>query len=41
MSFENATLQEALFLQALVLDNNSSVADQKITGDPTEAALLK
>lgn len=41
MSFENATLQETLFLQALVLDNNSSVADQKITGDPTEAALLK
>lgn len=41
LTFEKSTLQEELFLQALILDNNSSVADQKITGDPTEAALLK
>ncbi|MBE4704106.1 cation-translocating P-type ATPase [Spiroplasma platyhelix] len=36
-----STLQRKLFLQCLVLDNNSSVADKKITGDPTEIALLK
>lgn len=36
-----STLQRKLFLQCLVLDNNSSVADKKMTGDPTEIALLK
>ncbi|MDQ7983249.1 MAG: cation-translocating P-type ATPase [Spiroplasma sp.] len=41
VNFDQETQQEKLFIQSLVLDNNSSVADQKITGDPTEAALLK
>lgn len=35
------SLQKKLFLQCLVLDNNSSVAEKKVTGDPTEIALLK
>lgn len=38
---ESTTLQQALFIDALVLVNNSSVANKKIIGDPTEAALLK
>lgn len=36
-----SSLQKKLFLQCLVLDNNSSVAEKKVTGDPTEIALLK
>lgn len=36
-----STLQKKLFLECLILDNNSSVSDKKIIGDPTEAALLK
>lgn len=36
-----STRQRKLFLQCLVLDNNSSVAEKKVTGDPTEIALLK
>lgn len=35
------TLQSKLFLECLILDNNSSLNHKKIIGDPTEAALLK
>ncbi|MGL5268178.1 MAG: cation-translocating P-type ATPase [Spiroplasma sp.] len=35
------TSQKKLFLECLVLDNNSSLSHNKIIGDPTEAALLK
>lgn len=40
-NFKKTTNQEKLFIDALVLVNNSSVANKRIIGDPTEAALLK
>lgn len=36
-----SSIQKRLFLECLILDNNSSVSNKKIIGDPTEAALLK
>lgn len=39
-NFQKKTKQEKLFLDCLVLCNNSSISKNKAIGDPTEAALI-